>query len=83
MPLTKDARIDIERFWSTIECSGEIGPGRPGGLSRLTLSDTDKQMRDQFVGWCKQANLSVCIDGIGNIFARRNGIDDSLPPIVS
>lgn len=76
------ARIDIERFWTTIERSGEIGTGRPGGLSRLALSDADKQVRDEFVGWCRQAGLSVRIDGIGNIFARRQGSDDTLPPVV-
>ena len=43
MPSLDTARIDIERFWTTIERSAEIGPGRPGGLSRLALSDADKQ----------------------------------------
>ena len=46
MPSLDTARIDIERFWTTIERSAEIGPGRPGGLSRLALSDADKEVRD-------------------------------------
>lgn len=82
MPGTNKLRVDIERFWSTIERSGEIGPGRPGGLSRLALSDADRLMRDQFVAWCREAGLAVRIDGIGNIFARRAGRDDGLPPVV-
>lgn len=82
MGLPATARIDIGRFWTTIERSGEIGVGRPGGLSRLALGDADRQMRDEFVGWCRQAGLSVRIDGIGNIFARRAGLDDSLAPVV-
>lgn len=80
--LPADIRIDIERFWTTIERSAEIGPGRPGGLSRLALSDADKQMRDEFAGWCRDGGLRLRIDGIGNIFARRAGIDDSLSPVV-
>ena len=76
------ARVDIERFWKTIERSAEIGPGRPGGLSRLTLSDADKQIRDQFVAWCREAKLETRVDGVGNIFARRAGTDNSLPPVV-
>ena len=76
------ARIDFERFWSTIERSAEIGVGRPGGLSRLALSDADKQVRDEFRGWCRAAKLETRVDGIGNIFARRAGTDDSLPPVV-
>ncbi|WP_377839195.1 Zn-dependent hydrolase [Bosea sp. UC22_33] len=82
MPSLDTARIDIERFWTTIERSAEIGPGRPGGLSRLALSDADKDIRDTFVGWCREAGLTVRVDGIGNIFARRAGTDDSLPPVV-
>ncbi|MGX5735932.1 Zn-dependent hydrolase [Bosea thiooxidans] len=82
MSLPDSARIDIERFWTTIERSAAIGTGRPGGLSRLALSDADKQMRDVFVGWCREAGLTVRVDAIGNIFARRSGLDDSLPPVV-
>lgn len=82
MGLPATARIDIGRFWTTIERSGEIGIGRPGGLSRLALGDADREVRDVFIDWCRQAGLSVRIDGIGNIFARRAGQDDSLPPVV-
>ncbi|HEY5798505.1 MAG TPA: Zn-dependent hydrolase, partial [Bosea sp. (in: a-proteobacteria)] len=76
------ARIDMDRFWATIQRSAEIGPGRPGGLSRLAASDADREVRDQFVAWCRQAGLTIRVDGMGNIFARRAGTDDSLPPVV-
>lgn len=82
MGLPATARIDIGRFWTTIERSAEIGVGRPGGLSRLALGDADREVRDVFIDWCREAGLSVRIDGIGNIFARRPGEDDSLPPVV-
>jgi N-carbamoyl-L-amino-acid hydrolase len=82
MPSPTNARIDIERFWATIERSGEIGIGRPGGLARMAASDADKEVRDQFVAWCRAAGLSVRVDGIGNIFARRAGADDALAPVV-
>ncbi|WFE89854.1 Zn-dependent hydrolase [Roseibium porphyridii] len=82
MSVPSDMGVNIDRFWSTIEASAEIGRGRPGGLSRLTLSDADRQMRDVFVGWCKEAGLSVSVDELGNIFARRDGSDNSLPPIL-
>lgn len=82
MDMTAPARIDMDRFWATMERSAEIGPGRPGGLSRLAASDADREVRDQFVAWCREAGLSVRIDGIGNIFARRAGTDDNLPPVV-
>lgn len=74
--------IDVDRFWKTIERSAEIGVGRSNGLSRLALSDSDKDVRDQFVAWCRAAKLETRIDGVGNIFARRKGTDNSLPPVV-
>ncbi len=61
----------------------EIGPGDEGGSRRLALTDEDKEGRDIFVQWCKQAGCHITIDDLGNIFARRPGQDDSLPPIVA
>lgn len=75
-------QIDEKRFWSTVERSGEIGIGRPGGLQRVALTDSDGAMRNEFVRWCEQAGLSVSIDQVGNIFARREGAHPELPPVV-
>lgn len=74
--------IDIDRFWTTIERSGEIGTGRPGGLARLALTESDKAMRDLFAAWRREAGLTLRVDGAGNMFARRAGLDDSLAPVV-
>lgn len=82
MSFAQTTRINIDRFWSTIESSAEIGKGRPGGLARLTLTDDDRRMRDMFVSWCRDAGLSVEIDELGNIFGRREGLDPSLAPIL-
>jgi N-carbamoyl-L-amino-acid hydrolase len=75
-------KIDERRYWSTVERSAEIGIGRPGGLARVALSDADREMRDQFVAWCREAGCAVTVDRVGNIFARRKGTEDSLPPVV-
>ena len=80
MPITRG--VNAQRFWSTIERTAEIGRGREGGLSRLALSDADKEVRDVFVGMCRDAGLTVRIDKVGNIFARRAGLDDGLPPVL-
>jgi len=74
--------IDGPRLWSTIERSAEIGVGRPGGLARLTLTDDDRTMRNEFRDWCTAAGLSVTIDAVGNMFARRRGRDETLAPVV-
>lgn len=77
-----DLRIDASRFWFTIERSAQIGVGRPGGLARVALTDADRQMRDEFCAWCREAGMDVTVDAVGNIFARRRGEDDLLAPVV-
>lgn len=59
-----------------------IGGTPKGGVCRLTLTDLDRQGRDTFIAWAKQAGLAVRIDGIGNIFARREGLDADAAPVV-
>jgi len=46
------------------------------------LTDADREMRDLFAHWCRDAGLAVTVDRIGNMFARRAGIDDALPPVL-
>lgn len=81
MSFTPHTRIDLALFWSTIQRSAEIGKGREGGLARLALTDSDREVRDQFVEWCKAAALTVEIDQTGSPFGRRAGNDNNLPPI--
>lgn len=82
MAFDADARVDLGRFWETIQTSAQIGEGRPGGLARLTLTDADRQVRDQFVTWCKQAGMDVEVDELGSIFACRKGSEPDLPPVL-
>ncbi|MGI8484425.1 MAG: Zn-dependent hydrolase [Thermomicrobiales bacterium] len=87
MTTISSVRINEQRFWSTVEASSEIGTipataEHGAGLSRLTLTDADKTMRDLFVSWCEDAGLRVTVDRMGNIFARRGGLNDALSPIM-
>lgn len=78
----KDIRINKQRLWDTLMEMGEIGGTEKGGCCRLALTDLDKQGRDLFVRWCEEAGCTISVDKMGNIFARRAGEDDSLPPVV-
>jgi N-carbamoyl-L-amino-acid hydrolase len=83
MTTTHALAVNGDRLWSTIMASARIGPGRtPTGLRRLALTDADREMRDLFAGWCREAGCTVTVDGMGNMFARRPGLDDALPPVV-
>ena len=75
--------VDAERLWQSLMDLAQIGATPKGGVKRLTLTDLDRQGRDLFVGWCKSAGMTIRVDAIGNIFARRKGRDDSLPPVMT
>jgi N-carbamoyl-L-amino-acid hydrolase len=74
-------QINAERLWQSLMDLAQIGATGKGGVRRLTLTDVDRQGRDQFVRWCKEAGMTVEVDGIGNIFARRAGTDPAAPPV--
>lgn len=50
-------------------------------MSRLALSDTDKQARDWFVETTKSLGCSVTVDAMGNTFAVRPGRRSDVAPI--
>lgn len=75
-------KINQQRLWDSLMQMGEIGGTDKGGCCRLALTDLDRQARDLFVSWCKEAGCSIRIDKMGNIFARRAGRDNSLPPVM-
>jgi N-carbamoyl-L-amino-acid hydrolase len=60
----------------------KIGAGANGGSNRLTLTDADRDARELFRSWAAAAGCSVKIDAVGNMFARRPGRDNTLPPVV-
>ncbi|HEY5210380.1 MAG TPA: Zn-dependent hydrolase [Stellaceae bacterium] len=74
--------IDGARLWRSLMEMATIGATAKGGSKRLALSDLDRQGRDLFVRWCEEAGCTVTVDRIGNIFARRAGRRDDLPPVV-
>jgi beta-ureidopropionase / N-carbamoyl-L-amino-acid hydrolase len=80
--MTDALEIDGNRLWDTLMASAAIGTGAKGGLSRLALTDHDKAMRDLFVRWCREAGCAVAVDRVGNIFARRAGLEPALKPVM-
>ena len=75
--------INAERLWDSLMELAKIGATDKGGVRRLALTDLDRQGRDLVIRWCKEAGCTVKVDAVGNIFARRAGQDDSLPPIIT
>ncbi|GAB5471785.1 MAG: Zn-dependent hydrolase [Rhodospirillales bacterium] len=76
-------RIDGGRLWQSLMTMAEIGATEKGGVCRLALTDLDRQSRDLFIHWCREAGCSISVDAVGNIFAQRPGRDPSRPAVMT
>ena len=75
-------RIDGKRLWDSLMGFASIGATSKGGVRRLTLTDVDKRGRDRFRAECEAMGLTVRVDAIGNMFARRAGRDPNRKPVL-
>ncbi len=76
-------RINGERLWDSIMEMAQIGPGIAGGNNRQTVTDEDGEGRHLFARWCAESGLTMGVDQMGTMFARREGTDpDALPVYV-
>lgn len=75
--------IQGDRLWDSLMALAEIGATPKGGNCRLALTALDGQGRDLVCGWMEQAGLSVRVDQVGNIFGRRPGRNNDLPPVMT
>jgi len=82
-PQEQPLAINGRRLWDSLMEMAKIGATPKGGVCRLALTDLDRDGRDLFVRWAKEAGCTMSVDQMGNVFARRAGRDDSLPPVVT
>ena len=84
MPAPSDnMKINSDRLWDSLMEMAKIGPGVAGGNNRQTLTDADGEGRHLFKRWCEEAGMTMGLDTMGNMFARREGTDpDALPVYV-
>lgn len=74
--------VNGKRLWDSLMELARIGGTPKGGVCRLALTALDGQGRDLVVGWARAAGMSVTVDQIGNVFMRRAGRNNALPPIM-
>lgn len=80
-------RVDRDRLWANLMRLKEIGGYDDAGtglrgVRRLALTDEDAEARRLVVDWMREAGLSVRVDRIGNVFARREGSEPALPCVL-
>jgi N-carbamoyl-L-amino-acid hydrolase len=76
-------RTDRDRLWQSLMEMAKIGATPKGGVARLALTELDRQARDLFVAWSRDAGCELRVDRVGNIFARRAGLDADQAPVMT
>lgn len=80
--LISNLRINTQRLIDNLDHLSRIGKLPDGSVSRLALTDEDKQGRDQLVMWMKKLELDVRVDQVGNIFGTRAGLSNQPPAML-
>lgn len=80
--MSTNQKIDGPRLWDSLMAMAEIGATPKGGVKRITLTEVDKAGRERFTTWCEELGLTVRVDAMGNMFARREGRDPKRLPVL-
>lgn len=77
-------QINLERMQRRLAAltTPALGGTPAGGMSRLALTDADRDARDLFVTWLREERLGPRVDDFGNIYGRRAGTEPTLPPVL-
>ncbi|HYS64936.1 MAG TPA: Zn-dependent hydrolase [Paraburkholderia sp.] len=76
-------KINGERLWTSLMEMAKVGATAGGGVRRLALTEQDAAGRALFSRWCVEAGLTLSVDQVGNLFARRAGKRDDAAPVAS
>ena len=60
--MATNLKINGDRLWDSLMEMAKIGATEKGGVCRLALTDLDRQARDLFVQWCKEAGCSIRVE---------------------
>jgi N-carbamoyl-L-amino-acid hydrolase len=74
--------IDAGRLRDSLLRMARIGATAGGGVTRLALSDEDREARELFAAWAGELGLAVRVDDMGTQYARYEGADPTLAPVL-
>ncbi|MDU1456721.1 MAG: Zn-dependent hydrolase [Klebsiella sp.] len=75
--------VNGARLWSTLNEMALLGATPAGGVTRLALSEEDRQARDLLRQWAREAGFPCEVDSMGNMFIRRAGKNSQLAPVLT
>jgi len=80
--MSTNQKINGPRLWDSLMAMAEIGATPKGGVKRITLTEVDLAGRQRFTQWCEELGLTMRVDAMGNMFARREGRDPARLPVL-
>jgi N-carbamoyl-L-amino-acid hydrolase len=75
----EDLRINADRLNQSLAEMATIGATSAGGVTRLALSDEDRQARQLLIRWLVEIDLQTHVDDVGNMWAVRPGTSTADP----
>ena len=75
--------VDEARLWNRHVDMARFGATPLGGVNRQALTPEEIDGRRCLIGWAREIGFIVSMDVMGNLFIRRPGLDDSLPPVLT
>ncbi len=74
--------VDRKRIEANLRSFARIGYSQDGGMNRLAFSRNDLRARQLLLHLLRNLGASARIDGFGNVFARLEGSEPELPPLL-
>jgi N-carbamoyl-L-amino-acid hydrolase len=78
-----DLQVDIDRCSAELERLAQFSDVPAPAVKRVLFTEPDLAARQYLIGLFIEAGLHVRQDAAGNIFARWEGTDPSLPPVAT
>ncbi|MBT2218019.1 M20 family metallo-hydrolase [Virgibacillus dakarensis] len=74
--------MSIRRIEQTLHQFNKIGYSEDG-MNRLAYTKSERKAKELFKELCESENLRVRMDHAGNMIARREGVNPTLPPVLT
>ncbi|WP_449354208.1 Zn-dependent hydrolase [Virgibacillus natechei] len=74
--------VNGKRLRNTLEEFAKFGRTENNGVTRLALTEEDRDARDYFRSCCEDLGMYVKLDDLGNMYATLAGIENNQPPVV-
>ncbi len=75
--------VDEARLWQRHMDLARLGATDKGGVNRQALSAEECAARALLARWAGELGYAVHVDGISNLFIRREGADPALAPVLT